>query len=137
MYAEACAAFGGATGKSSNFGKTAEDAINTLRDRCGAGHVAPEFVADSHKFMDEVRREREVELSFEGFRFCDLQRWLLLTEAPYNQKFSHNLTPPPSENSRTAKHPGVFLISLIIFRNYFSCTLMITFMVVSRFSSIY
>ena len=38
--------------------------------------------------MDEVRREREVELSFEGFRFCDLQRWLLLTEAPYNQKFS-------------------------------------------------
>lgn len=88
MYAEACAAFGGATGKSSNFGKTAEDAINTLRERCGAGHVAPEFVANSHKFMDEVRREREVELSFEGFRFCDLQRWLLLTEAPYNQKFS-------------------------------------------------
>lgn len=88
MYAETCAAFGGATGKSSNFGKTAEDAINTLRDRCGAGHVAAEFVADSHKFMDEVRREREVELSFEGFRFCDLQRWLLLTEAPYNQKFS-------------------------------------------------
>lgn len=88
MYAEACAAFGGATGKSSNFGKTAEDAINTLRDRCGAGHVAPEFIADNHKFMDEVRREREVELSFEGFRFCDLQRWLLLTEAPYNQKFS-------------------------------------------------
>lgn len=69
MYAEACAAFGGASGKSSNFGKTAEDAINTLRDRCGAGHVAPEFVADNHKFMDEVRREREVELSFEGFRF--------------------------------------------------------------------
>lgn len=88
MYAEACAAFGGASGKSSNFGKTAEDAINTLRDRCGAGHVAPEFVAVNHKFMDEVRREREVELSFEGFRFCDLQRWLLLTEAPYNQKFS-------------------------------------------------
>ena len=88
MYAEACAAFGGATGKSSNFGKTAEDAINTLRDRCGAGHVASEFVADNRKFMDEVRREREVELSFEGFRFCDLQRWLLLTEAPYNQKFS-------------------------------------------------
>ena len=88
MYAEACAAFGGASGKSSNFGKTAEDAINTLRDRCGAGHVAAEFVADNHKFMDEVRREREVELSFEGFRFCDLQRWFLLTEAPYNQKFS-------------------------------------------------
>ena len=38
MYAEACAAFGGASGKATNFSKTAEDAINTLRDRCGAGH---------------------------------------------------------------------------------------------------
>ena len=37
---------------------------------------------------DEVRRERAVELSFEGFRFNDLQRWLLLTEAPYSEKFS-------------------------------------------------
>ena len=88
MYAEACAAFGGASGKATNFSKTAEDAINTLRDRCGAGHVAPEYVADAHKFMDEVRREREVELAFEGFRFNDLQRWLLLTEAPYNVKYS-------------------------------------------------
>jgi len=27
-------------------------------------------------------------LSFEGFRFNDLQRWLLLTEPPYNVKTS-------------------------------------------------
>ena len=40
-------------------------------------------------FMDEVRRERAVELSFEGFRWCDLQRWLLLTEPPYTVKYSH------------------------------------------------
>ena len=40
------------------------------------------------KFMDEVRRERAVELSFEGFRFNDLQRWLLLTEEPYTIKTS-------------------------------------------------
>ena len=38
--------------------------------------------------MDEVRRERAVELAFEGFRFNDLQRWLLLTEYPYNVKTS-------------------------------------------------
>ena len=30
-----------------------------------------------------------VELSFEGFRWCDLQRWLLLTEPPYTVKYSH------------------------------------------------
>jgi hypothetical protein len=42
--------------------------------------------------MDEVRRERAVELSFEGFRFNDLQRWLLLTEYPYNVKTSNEFT---------------------------------------------
>jgi starch-binding outer membrane protein, SusD/RagB family len=88
MYAEACAAFGGATGKSSNFTKTAEDAINTLRDRVGAGHVNASYTGNREKFIDEVRRERAVELSFEGFRFNDLQRWLLLTEYPYNVKTS-------------------------------------------------
>jgi hypothetical protein len=42
--------------------------------------------------MDEIRRERSVELMFEGHRFNDLQRWLLLTEAPYTQKYSHEFT---------------------------------------------
>lgn len=123
MYAEACAAFGGASGKSSNFSKTAEDAINTLRDRCGAGHVAAEFVADSHKFMDEVRREREVELSFEGFRFCDLQRWLLLTEAPYNQKFSQEFDRVESADFYTKNDPKDARVAnyrrkLILTRNF-------------------
>ena len=88
MYAEACAAFGGATGQSTKFTKTAVDAINTLRDRVKAGHVGATYLGDPQKFMDEVRRERAVELSFEGFRFNDLQRWLLLTEFPYNVKTS-------------------------------------------------
>ena len=39
--------------------------------------------------MDEIRRERAVELSFEGFRYNDLQRWLLLTEPKYMVKYSH------------------------------------------------
>lgn len=89
MYAEACAVLGGANGKSSNFSKTAEQAINTLRDRVNAGHVNASYTSDPKKFMNEVRRERAVELSFEGFRFNDLQRWLLLTEYPYNVKTSH------------------------------------------------
>lgn len=88
MYAEAGAAISGASYKSTNFSKTAEEAINVLRDRCGAGRVAATYVGDQRKFMDEVRRERAVELAFEGFRFNDLQRWLLLTEYPYNVKTS-------------------------------------------------
>ncbi len=87
MYAEACAAVGGAKYSASTFDKTAEQAVNVIRKRCGAGNVGAKYVADDKKFMDEVRRERAVELSFEGFRFNDLQRWLLLTEYPYNTKF--------------------------------------------------
>jgi hypothetical protein len=86
MYAEAGAAAGGASYKASSCTHTAEDAINVLRDRVGAGHVAAKFTADKNKFMDEVRRERACELAFEGFRFNDLQRWLLLTESPYTLK---------------------------------------------------
>jgi hypothetical protein len=37
-------------------------------------------------FMEEVRRERAVELSFEGHRFNDLRRWLLLAQSPYTKK---------------------------------------------------
>lgn len=86
MYAEACAAVSGASGHSSNYSLTAEDAINTLRDRVGAEHVNAKFTGNKDRFMDEVRRERACELAFEGHRFCDLQRWLLLTEKPYNIK---------------------------------------------------
>lgn len=88
MYAEAGAAAQGANYKSNKCNLTAVDAINVLRDRVEAGHVADKFVADQKKFMDEVRRERAVELAFEGFRWNDLQRWLLLTEYPYNIKTS-------------------------------------------------
>lgn len=88
MYAEAGAAVQGANYKSSKLNLTAADAINVLRDRVKAGHVADKFMNDQKKFMDEVRRERAVELAFEGFRWNDLQRWLLLTEYPYNIKTS-------------------------------------------------
>nr|WP_321408615.1 RagB/SusD family nutrient uptake outer membrane protein [uncultured Carboxylicivirga sp.] len=89
MYAEACAAIGGAQTTSATYSLTAEQAINRIRERVGAGFVDASYVANNEKFMNEIRRERAVELSFEGFRFNDLQRWLLLTEYPYNVKTSH------------------------------------------------
>ena len=61
-------------------------ALNRLRDRVGCGHVSTKFSGNS--YMDEVRRERAVELAFEGFRFHDLQRWLLLTQPKYTRKTS-------------------------------------------------
>mgnify|MGYP000834279217 FL=1 len=62
--------------------------MNVIRERAGVEDVAASYTTDLEKFMGEVRRERAVELSFEGFRFNDLQRWLLLTEEPYTIKTS-------------------------------------------------
>jgi hypothetical protein len=87
MYAEAAAqGYGSATGKSGKFGKTAADAVNTVRDRAGIGHVNAKYTSSLDGFMNEVRRERAVELSFEAHRFNDLRRWLLLAEYPYTIK---------------------------------------------------
>ena len=87
MYAEACAAIGGAS-TSAKCSLTALDAVNKIRQRAGVADVAAKFTSDKNKFMDELRRERAVELSFEGHRFNDLRRWLLLDKAPYNIKTS-------------------------------------------------
>lgn len=89
MYAEAVTAgYGSALGKVDSYGKTAVDAINTIRDRAGVGHVATKFLGSADEFMGEVRRERAVELSFEGHRFNDLRRWMLLIQSPYTLKKS-------------------------------------------------
>ena len=98
MYAESRAAFANdkADLNARDYCSTlsAVDCINALRDRVNSPdypmeHVVARFIENPKLFMDEVRRERAVELSFEGFRWCDLQRWLLLTEPPYTVKYSH------------------------------------------------
>jgi len=88
LYAEACVAAGVKTAGGCSL--TYEDAINKLRDRVGAGHMAEGLSGNA--LMDEVRRERACELAFEGFRWNDLQRWLLLTELPYSQKTSQEFS---------------------------------------------
>jgi len=87
MYAEsAMMGANSATGKADNYGKTAVEAINVVRDRAGVGHVDSKFLGSAASLLPELRRERAVELSFEGHRFNDLRRWLLLTESPYTLK---------------------------------------------------
>lgn len=107
LYAEAASAgYGGASGKASTCPLTAEAALNKIRERAGVENVDADYTASADKFMDEVRRERAVELSFEGHRFCDLRRWKLLTVYPYNvktmQKFDRaaelDTSIDPSEN---------------------------------------
>ena len=50
--------------------------------------VNSKYTGNLDDFNSEVRRERAVELAYEGFRFNDLRRWLLLTVYPYNIKTS-------------------------------------------------
>ena len=85
MYAEAGAAASGSSYKANSCSLTAVDAINKIRARVGVDPVSGDYLS-GNKFIDCVRRERACELAFEGFRFNDLQRWLLLTESPYTLK---------------------------------------------------
>lgn len=60
-----------------------DNTINKLRDRVGMPHmVISSLVKDPQSvfpnlpvLLDEIRRERRVELGAEGFRFDDLHRW--------------------------------------------------------------
>ena len=85
MYAEAAAqGYGGTNGASPKIsGLTAVGAVNKIRARVGVDPVDSKFLTSTDEFMKELRRERAVELSFEGHRFHDLRRWLLLTEPEY------------------------------------------------------
>ncbi len=50
--------------------------INKLRDRVGMVHLTNEHVNTyGLNMLDEIRRERTIELCFEGYRFDDLRRW--------------------------------------------------------------
>ena len=87
LYAEAVAnGYGTPSSKAATFGMTAVEAVNKVRARAGVDGVNSRYTGSTDAFMSEVRRERAVELAFEGHRFHDLRRWLLLTERPYTYK---------------------------------------------------
>jgi len=88
MYAEAVLqGYGSATSSHPGYNLTAEAAFNKVRTRCGAGAVSQKYVSDKTKFMNEIIRERAVELSFEGdFRFNDLRRWMIAGDKKYLEK---------------------------------------------------
>lgn len=87
MYAEAALmGYNSIGGSAPNYSKSAVDAVNIIRERAGVDNVNVKFLGSIDAFLGELRRERAVELAFEGHRFNDLRRWLLLTEQPYTIK---------------------------------------------------
>ncbi|TNJ45022.1 RagB/SusD family nutrient uptake outer membrane protein [Tamlana fucoidanivorans] len=86
MYAEALHVSKGANTAPASFSMTAEQVINKIRTRAGLPNIHPAIVADNNKFMDELRRERSVELSYEGHRWMDIRRWGVAHEDKYRIK---------------------------------------------------
>ena len=71
-YAEAMYNYYGNADAAGEFGMSANEAINVLRNRPDI--QMPEFTGNAN-FEERYMRERLVELAFEGHRFWDIRRW--------------------------------------------------------------
>jgi hypothetical protein len=65
---------------------SAIDAVNKVRERANVPNVDARYLNTKEDFMEQLIRERAVELAFEGHRFLDLRRWLLAGEKKYCEK---------------------------------------------------
>ena len=89
MYAEAVLwGYGNATSATApGYSLTAAAAVNVVRNRATVPNVDARYLDTQQHFMDMLIKERAVELMSEAnIRFCDLRRWLLLTDMKYRLK---------------------------------------------------
>jgi starch-binding outer membrane protein, SusD/RagB family len=89
MYAEAVLwGYGNATvATAPGYSLTAAAAVNIVRNRATVPNVDARYLDTQQHFMDMLIKERAVEFMGEAnIRFCDLRRWLLLTDMKYRLK---------------------------------------------------
>lgn len=96
MYAEAMLhGYGSATVSHKDYRLSAEDAVNVVRRRAGAGDVHSKYLSSKDAFMEEIIRERAVELGWEGHRFHDIRRWKVAGDKKYIEKTAHDFDRGP------------------------------------------
>lgn len=88
MYAEAVLWGYGSATASAPGSLTSVQAFNTVRSRSGIPDIDARFLVSQQTFMEEIIRERAVELSLEGHRWFDLRRWNLLADMKYREKYA-------------------------------------------------
>lgn len=91
MYAESVLhGYGSPLATTSTSSLSALDALNVIRNRSQLPNLLPRYYASKEKFMEEIIRERAVELAFEGQRFDDLRRWNIADKPKFNIKTAIN-----------------------------------------------
>ncbi|WP_045027461.1 RagB/SusD family nutrient uptake outer membrane protein [Draconibacterium sediminis] len=76
-YAEAMNEAYGPNSDPENYGMTAVEAINAVRNRVGMPGVQSQFTGSADLFRDRIRNERGIELMFENHRWFDIRRWMI------------------------------------------------------------
>lgn len=69
-------------------GLTAAQALDVVRARAGVPPVDNRYLGDKEEFREQIRRERAVELAFEGHRWYDLRRWYVAHLPKYKEKYA-------------------------------------------------
>ncbi len=79
-YAEAMNELVGPNATRDNCPMTAVEAINLVRQRAGMIIVNPDYTTSANQFRERIRDERAVELFWEGHRWFDIRRWMIMED---------------------------------------------------------